>query len=231
MIQALRRWWQQPDHYYFITASLAAHGLQSGTCRFIGAIVVARGFLPSVMLWSPAGPQGRLNQVISVIVAASSLLVALCWQRTPVAEQDQSLTCAGVLAAGIAASVLTRSNPVSGVVAGMAFAALAGYIVFFHTARYLILMLVVAAATILVPVSAGGRGGRCGVGGLPAGDVRHRDPRGGDLEPGAGRTYWVSRSSLPISSPSRGCSTAARSTMRRARCAHPAAGSATGIWR
>src|SRR6478752_2599843 len=153
VIQALRRWWQQPDHYYFITASLAAHGLQSGTCRFIGAIVVARGFLPFVMLWSPAGPQGRLNQVISVIVAASSLLIALCWQRSRWPSRDQSLTCAVVLAAGIAASVLTRSNPISGVMAGMAFAALACYVVFFHTARYLILLLVVAAATILVPVS------------------------------------------------------------------------------
>ena len=153
MIRVLRRWWRQPDHYYFITANLAGHGLQSSTCRLISALVIARGLLPVVMLWSPAGPHGRLNQLISVIVAASSLLVALCWQRRQWPSREQSLICAVVLAAGIAASILTRSNPVSGVVAGMAFAALAGYIVFFHTARYLILMLVVAAATILVPAT------------------------------------------------------------------------------
>jgi GGDEF domain-containing protein len=153
VIRTLRRWWQQPDHYYFITASLAAHGLQSGTSRFISAIVLARGLLPVVMLWSPAGPQGRLNAVISSLVAASSLLVALCWQRRRWPSRKQSLMCAGILAGGIAASTVTRANPVSGVVAAMAFAALAGYIVFFHTARYLILMLVVAAATILVPVT------------------------------------------------------------------------------
>ena len=153
MIATLRRWWLQPDHYFFITASLAAHGLQSGTSRLISALVVTRGLLPVVMLWSPAGPHGRNSQVISVIVAASSAAVALCWQRRRWPSRGQSLMCVAILTAGVAASTLTRSNPVSGVMAGMAFAALAGYIVFFHTARYLILMLVVATATVLVPVT------------------------------------------------------------------------------
>ena len=80
--------------------------------------------------------------------------------------------CVAILAAGIAASTLTRSNPVSGVVAGMAFAALAGYIVFFHTARYLILML--DRRDRHRPRSGGAtwpRPATC-VGGMPAGVVR-----------------------------------------------------------
>ncbi len=153
MIRTLRRWWRQPDHYYWITASLAARGLQSGTSRLISTLSAARGLLPVVMLWSPAGAHGWFNQVVSVMVAVSCVAVALCWQQRRWPTRTQSLICVVILAAGMSASALTRANPVSGAVAAMTFAALAGYIVFFHTARYLIFMLIGATAGILVPVA------------------------------------------------------------------------------
>ena len=112
----------------------------------------------------------------------------------------------------------------------MAFAALAGYIVFFHTARYLIFMLVGATAVILVPVTRLAANGRSCVGGLPAGVVRDRDPCGGDFCARCWCICWASRFSQPISSPSRVCSTATRSMRRQARCSHPAAACTTGIW-
>ena len=50
----------------------------------------------------------------------------------------------------IAASCLVQSNPIAGMLGCTAFAALAGYIAFFHTARLMVFNAVVALATSTV---------------------------------------------------------------------------------
>lgn len=153
MIRTLRGWWHQPDHYYWITASLAAHGFQRSVSRFIALFVLVRGTIPVLMIWSPAGPHGLVGRGLAVLVFVSSLFVAIYWRKSRWPTRNQSLVFAVLLAVGICAGALTRTDPVSGAMASMLFAALAGYIAFFHTARYLILMLIAAAATALYPIA------------------------------------------------------------------------------
>ena len=46
-MRAIRqRWPRQLDHYYWLTASLAAHDMQKSACRVVAAIVLCLGAIP-----------------------------------------------------------------------------------------------------------------------------------------------------------------------------------------
>src|ERR1700687_4992476 len=79
MISALRDWWRQPDHYYWLTAFLAARGAQPGTCRLIAASLVGFAVVVLVSLGSPAGPEGERGRVIAMGIAVCCLVMALGW--------------------------------------------------------------------------------------------------------------------------------------------------------
>jgi diguanylate cyclase (GGDEF)-like protein len=153
MIRTVRRWWRQPDHYYWITAILAARGLQASASRLVALLVVILGTLPVIMIWSPSGPHGTRDQIVAIVGAACSLVVALYWCRHRWPTRSQSVVFAVLLTASITLTSLTRSSPVSALVTSATFAAVGAYIAFFHTARYLLAMLAIAAATALYSVA------------------------------------------------------------------------------
>ena len=57
------------DHYYWLTASLAAHDMQKSACRVVAAIVLCLGAIPPTLMASSAGPQGLPNRVLAVSAA------------------------------------------------------------------------------------------------------------------------------------------------------------------
>ncbi len=152
MIRTLRRWRNQPDHYYWITATLAARGFQRATRRLVVLLVMLRAAVAVLMIWSPVGPRGALGESATLAVCASCLVVAACWSRRRWPTRVESLVVVAVLALGICAASLTRSDQVSAVLVCMLFAALTAYIVFFHTVRYLLPLFILGAATALVPI-------------------------------------------------------------------------------
>src|SRR6185295_15611391 len=71
----------QLDHYYWLTASLAAHDMQKSACRVVAAIIVCLGAIPPTLMASPVGPQGLPNRALAVSVAICCLVLGALWLR------------------------------------------------------------------------------------------------------------------------------------------------------
>lgn len=142
------RWWRQPDHYQWLSAYLAVRNLQRFTRYMMAVIVAALGAVPVLMLFTPAGPQATAARVACIAVAVGCAVMAMLWAaRWP--SRNQSAVFVAVANASVAATCLLAFQPGSGIQGVTAFAALAGYVAFFHTARYLALTLAAAVATAL----------------------------------------------------------------------------------
>ena len=108
------------------------------------------GLIPVVMIASPSGPQGRRDESIALGVGIVCLVMAALWLRRSWPSKARSAVYVVIASLCIAASCLVQSNPIAGMLGCTAFAALAGYIAFFHTARLMVFNAVVALATSTV---------------------------------------------------------------------------------
>lgn len=143
------RWWRRPDHYYWLTALLAARDAQALTCRLIAIVTAGFGVLSLAMLASPSGPQGRRDVTIAVGVAVVCLMLAGMWLRHRWPSKAASAGFAVTASLCIALACLIQSRPIVGLVIATSFAVLAGYIALFHTARLMVVNTLIAVATII----------------------------------------------------------------------------------
>jgi diguanylate cyclase (GGDEF)-like protein len=145
----MRRWWRQPDHYVWLSNYLAARNLQRFTRYMMAGIVSVLALVPLLILLSNFGPHDVLFRVIALAVIACCAVMAVLWlTRWP--TRTQSVMFAITANACIVASCLTQSDPAAGIQVATTFVALAGYVAFFHTSRYLALTLLVAIGTSTV---------------------------------------------------------------------------------
>jgi diguanylate cyclase (GGDEF)-like protein len=148
-VEWLRRWWRQPDHHQWLSGYLAARGLQRFTQFMVAVIVLALGVVPLLMLWSPSGPQGAFTRILSIVVSAICAIMAILWM-TQWPTRRQSLVFMVLANTCVAVSCLVQSTPSSGLQICTAFAALAGYVAFFHTSRALAFTLIMAFTTATI---------------------------------------------------------------------------------
>lgn len=151
MIRTLRAWLRQPDHYYWITALLAARGAEVAATRMVSALVGSLAILPIFMIFSPAGPHGPVNVAISLVAALVAIGLALWWRRAHWPSRQQSLLFVTLASISVTAVALVQSNPVSGIFATCAFAGIGGYLVFFHSARHVFSMLLATLVVGAIP--------------------------------------------------------------------------------
>lgn len=145
-MQRIRHWWRQPDSYHWLSGYLAYRNVRGFTRKMMGAIVVVLGAVPGLMLLSPSGPSGFLSRAVSVLVVAFCAVLAIVWfTRWPSREQSVAFSIIANLC--IAASCLVWPNPLIGLLGCIAFAALAGYVAFFHSGHLLLMVLATAAVT------------------------------------------------------------------------------------
>jgi diguanylate cyclase (GGDEF)-like protein len=145
----IRQWWRQPDQFDWLSAYLGARNLLRFTRFIVAAVVLLLGAAPLLMLLSPVGPTSTVGRLISIFAAAICGFMAVLWAtQWPTRRQLLAFTAATALC--IAAGCLVQSTPVAGLQGATAFAALAGYVAFFHTSRALLLTLAVAATTAMV---------------------------------------------------------------------------------
>lgn len=150
MPEGLQRWWHHPDHYYWMTAYLAAQGAQAAVCRSVAAITLGMGLVPLFMLASPSGPQGPLDRSVSLFITFSCLVMALFWLRPAWPSRAAStafVVCSSLL---IALTCLSGGDVVADAMAGAAFAILGAYVGLFHTARVVLTNLAIAVVTIAI---------------------------------------------------------------------------------
>ncbi|MGE2715679.1 diguanylate cyclase domain-containing protein [Mycolicibacterium litorale] len=150
MFQAVRQYWRQPEHFYWLTSFLAAREAQSATCRLIAMFVATLGLVPLAMQWSDAGPQTGPGRGLAAVVTLSCLAMAALWLRRRWPSRRQSGVFVVVTAVNIAAGCLIMSDPAAGLLLATGFAVLGAYVALFHTARYIVLVFVVAEFTAIV---------------------------------------------------------------------------------
>ena len=115
------RWWRSLDHYYWLTAYLAARGLQQTTCRLIGLVIFAGGAISLTLIWSPTGPRGTTNQLLAVVVALCCWAMSALWlrKRWPTAIESRICVCVGSVC--IAISCLIQADALTGLFGATAF--------------------------------------------------------------------------------------------------------------
>ncbi|MBB2990365.1 diguanylate cyclase (GGDEF)-like protein [Mycolicibacterium iranicum] len=144
----IRQWWEQPCHYHWLSGYLGYRNVRGFTRRMMGLIVIVLGIVPALMLLSPSGPDTSLGRAVSIVVVALCAVMAALWfTRWP--TRGQSLAFAITANVCIAAVVLVWPDPLTGLLGCIAFAALAGYVGFFHCSHYLVMVLVTAAGVAI----------------------------------------------------------------------------------
>jgi len=138
-----------PDQYYAFTSRITARGLQRATTLVIACFSVSLS-LPAVLaMFNPKStylPGGRV-----MLVAAALLCVgfALPWlrYRWPTRAESTVLMAGGAVA--LAGGCVIATDPLAGLLIGVAFAFILGYAALFHSSRLLTFTGAVAGFTYL----------------------------------------------------------------------------------
>ncbi|MCV7358066.1 GGDEF domain-containing protein [Mycolicibacterium fluoranthenivorans] len=161
-IAALRSWWRQPDHYDWLSSYLAAQGLRGPTRVMMVLVIVLLGTGSQLMHWSPTGPAAGLPRTLSTGVTVITASLAAPWALHWPTRRESRLF-AMVAAVCIAAAALLDRDPAAGLLGCTVFAAIAGYVAFFHTSPVLVSVIALAFATSAI------NAGRLAAAGDPAG--------------------------------------------------------------
>jgi diguanylate cyclase (GGDEF)-like protein len=147
-VNMAHRWWRSLDHYYWLTAFLAARGLQRTTCRLVAFVMLGMSAISLTLIWSPTGPHGTINQTLAVVVAACCWAMSALWLRPrwPTAIQSRICVCVGAVC--IAISCLIQSDALTGLFGATAFTLVAIYAAVFHTTRWLGITWLACAVTL-----------------------------------------------------------------------------------
>ncbi|MDT5068065.1 MAG: hypothetical protein QOK02_4220 [Mycobacterium sp.] len=144
------RWKPRQDHYYWLTAILAARGLQASTCRVVAGVIAALGVVPMISVVSPLGPRGLTGQVLAAVVTACCVVMALRWLRHRWPSRAESAACVVVGTVCICVACLIPASPVAGLLGASSFGVLSAYVTCFHGGRLLAFTWAVAVGTLTV---------------------------------------------------------------------------------
>jgi diguanylate cyclase (GGDEF)-like protein len=140
---------KQSDQFDWISAYLDSHGLLKPWRRITAVFIASFAAYPLIMLCSPVGPEQPVTRAVTMVASAFGITGAtLRLKRWPTRRQSGLWLL--VAMTGIAAALLTLSNPYVGLMGCTTFAMLGGYIAYFHAARYVLANLTVAAACVVV---------------------------------------------------------------------------------
>ena len=126
-----RRWSRKIDHYYWLTAYLAARDMQTAACRVVATTIWCLGALPLTLMASPLGPHGLRNQALAIAVAVCCAVMGALWLRQRWPSKTQSQMCVIVGTVCIAVACLIEATPVIGFLGSTTFAVLSAFTVVF----------------------------------------------------------------------------------------------------
>jgi diguanylate cyclase (GGDEF)-like protein len=135
---------KQSDHYDLLSAYLKSRGLQNVWQRLNFIVIAAQSALPSIMLWSPTGPDQPALRALSVAISVLGLAGAVVWLIHWPTRRESILFAFSAMGA-IAVACLCLSNPYTGLMGCTTFAILGGFIAYFHTVPLVLTNFAVAA--------------------------------------------------------------------------------------
>lgn len=140
------------DQYDWISGYLKARGLQIGWRWAIFATTAVQAAIPLLLMTSPFGPNHTLTRAMAFAASGVGAVAAVLWLvRWP--TRRQSIAFSLTSSAAIAAGLLALSNPYSGLVGCTTFAALGGFIGYFHASRYMVANFAVATVCTVILAS------------------------------------------------------------------------------
>ena len=100
-MSAAQRLSHRLDHYYWLTAFLAARGVRITICRVVAAVMFCLGAMPLALIGSSVGPVGPRDRLLAVIVAAAvwRCRCSLAEARAHRSEPSQRSTVTGTVRA------------------------------------------------------------------------------------------------------------------------------------
>lgn len=149
MFAALKRWWQQPSHYDWLSGYLHARGWSGATRILMASIAASLALSLIALLFSVDGPDGLIPAVMTWSAFAGGVAGSILWMvRWP--TESQSIGFALVTNTSIALAVLAFPDPLAALLGCIAFAISGAYIAFFHSSKYVCYNFVVAASVGIV---------------------------------------------------------------------------------
>jgi diguanylate cyclase (GGDEF)-like protein len=145
----IRRWWQQPDQYDWMSGYLASRHLQRLSRFLIASVVIILGVIPLVMLFSPSGPQGEIHRTTAIVMSVLSFGGASSWLLGWPSRRQSALFAVGANV-GVTIAVLIAGTPATALLACATFAPIAGYVGLYHSSRLLAATLVNALVTTIL---------------------------------------------------------------------------------
>ncbi|WP_237570115.1 diguanylate cyclase domain-containing protein [Mycolicibacterium lacusdiani] len=139
-----------PDHYYRLTAQLAAQDLRRPVSWTIAVTTVILGVIPVGLISSSAGPHGAWGPPLAIAVAALCSVMAIAWLTHHWPARGVSLAFVIISALCAATDCIITAQPMLGLLGAVTFAALSAFTVLFHGARLLIIPWTIGAATLAV---------------------------------------------------------------------------------
>ncbi|WP_226862583.1 GGDEF domain-containing protein [Mycolicibacterium baixiangningiae] len=140
---SVRRWWRQSDQFDWFTVYLRDRGLQRQWRLATFGFTAVLAALPIVLLGSPVGPDHTLTRAVAVTSAATGAGASVLWlRRWP--TRNQSMIFNAVCSLSIAAMCLAMSNPYNGLMGCTLFAAVGGFLAYFHALSHMLVNLLVA---------------------------------------------------------------------------------------
>ena len=150
-VALLKRWWQQPTHYDWLSGYLHARRMSGAVRIMMASISFSLALCLVALMASPDGAVGAVPVAMTwTAFAGGAFAVALWVTRWP--TRAQSLAFAVVTNTAIAMACLAHPNPLAGLVGCIAFATSGAYIAFFHTSKYVFYNFAVAAGVALFQV-------------------------------------------------------------------------------
>jgi diguanylate cyclase (GGDEF)-like protein len=147
MTGLIRKWWRQPDHFYWLATYLTGNGALPAVRAVMIFSVLGLGAIPVAMIWSPAGPTSDAERAIAILLAATCVVMATLWMGPRWPSKMKSIVFVFTSTTSIAVACLIISAPIPALMACVAFAPIGGYIAFFHTARFAAFNVTVALIT------------------------------------------------------------------------------------
>lgn len=140
---------RRPDHYYTLTAMLAARGAQTMASRMVATIMFGLGLLTVLAIFTSTAPQLPFGRVLWTAVSALALIAGLSWlrQRWPTRTESVILVV-GATVAIVVGSVIP-ADPLQGVLGATALTFVVGYTALFHTMRLVYAVIAVSLATVV----------------------------------------------------------------------------------
>lgn len=137
------------DRFYWLTAFLAARGLQRLTTRLVAASIICLAAMPPLLLVSPYGAHGRVSVLTVLAVAAAAFGIACLWLRKQWPKRWQSQTCVIAGALCISAAASTAQLPALGLIGCGGFVVLSAFTACFHSLRLVQLVWLIALVTLI----------------------------------------------------------------------------------